>query len=131
MQRSAQTTWHLDGLGGGEDMSSNGRNDLPAWLPEWQDATAVMAQLDIGTLRRDVDSLVNLVLAEDTRFLDSLPAAVESAIVTPLLLLERINSDGTDALELVVAARLLRRSMNDVIDECPPELSSRLQKLPL
>lgn len=104
--------------------------ELPSWMPERLDAASLVQELDIEQLRADVTDLVEFALAEDTGFLDSLPEEVESALVTPLLLLGRVNSTNSDPVELVVAAQLVRRSVNDYLIRCPAELTARLMKLP-
>jgi hypothetical protein len=103
---------------------------LPPWLPEWEGAAELAAQTDIARLRADVADLVGYVLAEDTTVLDSLPEEVESALVTPLTMLGRVHDDGTDPVELVAAARLVRRSVAGCLDRCPDPVRARLLKLP-
>lgn len=111
-------------------MRAESDNGLPSWLPEWNGAEALASVLDPGDLLRDVKDLVDLVFSEDTEFLDSLPPAVESALVTPLLLLERAMSSDDDIVRVVVAARLVRRTIGRVLEQCPPELAEKLQELP-
>jgi hypothetical protein len=103
---------------------------LPPWLPEWDDAESIAQTVDIEALRGAVRDLVDLVLSEDTGVLDSLPSALESALVAPLVTLAQIaDQDGT-AIELVVAARLVRRSVYGQLDGSPTELVELVSRLP-
>jgi hypothetical protein len=70
------------------------------------------------------------VLAEDTRFLDALPSHVESALVTPLLILNDVYTNSTNPIELVVAARLVHRATTDALPDCPDELAAAISRLP-
>ena len=104
-------------------------NGLPPYLPEWVGAEVLADQLDTGELRRIAGELVKLVLAEDTSVLDSLPESVESALVTPLMILETARTSG-DVVRLVVAARLVRRGAETVMEQCPPDVKDKLLRLP-
>lgn len=106
------------------------RGLLPPWLPEWDGAEAVAEQIDTGELEVTIENLGNLVFAEDTVFLDSLPEIVESALVTPLSTLMSVHSSHENLTELIVAARLVRRSIAPCLDMVPQELLTLIQALP-
>nr|BFE61237.1 hypothetical protein GCM10020063_057630 [Dactylosporangium thailandense] len=69
---------------------------LPAYLPEWRGAESATAASDMPMVRQRARELVDLVLAEDTRYLDALPETIESAIVTPLSILSHALGQGSD-----------------------------------
>ncbi|MET7426691.1 hypothetical protein [Dactylosporangium sp. NPDC005555] len=102
---------------------------LPAYLPEWRGAAAAVAAADMVTLRRSARDPVDLVFAEDTRFLDALAEPLESAIVTPLAGLSQALAHGTN-VEIFVASRLVRRSVEDLLAGAPPELRRLVSRLP-
>lgn len=104
--------------------------DLPAWLSEWEGAEAVAASIDMATLRANAQDLVSYVLAEDTCVLDSLPEAIESALITPIAILGRVCDENRSTVELVVAARLVRRSAAGLFAQCSSELLAKLLRLP-
>lgn len=104
--------------------------NLPPWLREWAGAEAIAAGIDPAALRADVRELVDAVLSEDGAALDALPEAVESALVAPLAVLAELEEQDAGLVELVVAARVVRRSVRPVAGQCPPELLERIMKLP-
>jgi hypothetical protein len=106
-----------------------GMMGLPPSLPDWAGAEAESRNSDVMALRRHAQELVDLVLREDTRYLDALPESIESAIVTPLGILSHAIDEGTDA-ELVVASRLVRRSVSPFLTEAPEDLRRLLGHLP-
>jgi hypothetical protein len=81
-------------------------------------------------LSEAVTSLIDLVLTEDTRFRDALPGHVETALITPLLILNDVYANSTDPIELVVAARLVHRAATLVLPDCPQELAAAISRLP-
>jgi hypothetical protein len=105
-------------------------DELPPWLPEWNGASEVAARIDVARLRADIHDLVDYVLAEESVVLDSLPADLESSLVPPLALLAHLIERDSSVVELVVAARLVRRAAKNHLDDCPPEVARRLAKLP-
>lgn len=109
-----------------EHMESFG---LPAYLPEWRGAESATAAADMPMLRQRARELVDLVLAEDTRYLDALPETIESAIVTPLSILSHALDQGSD-VDVLVASRLVRRSVEYLLTEAPPQLQYLVTGLP-
>jgi hypothetical protein len=103
--------------------------DLPSWLPDWERAEAEVRASDVSALRSHAQELVDLVLAEDTEFLDALPEDIESAIVTPLSTLSVALEEGTD-VELVVASRVVRRTVTPFLAEAPEDLRRLIGHLP-
>lgn len=106
------------------------QRSLPPWLPEWAGAEAAAERIDVGRLKDTIEHVVNLVLAEDAVFLDSLPEVLESALVTPVGILDDIHSSHGSPVELVVAARLVRRSVAPYLDIVPPNLLTLIKDLP-
>jgi len=102
---------------------------LPSWLPDWAGAEAESRKLDVSALRLRAQELVDLVLTEDTEYLDALPASIESAIVTPLGVLSDSLDEGTD-VEVIVASRLVRRAIDPFLKEAPEELRRLIGYLP-
>ncbi|WP_148086364.1 hypothetical protein [Micromonospora sp. HM5-17] len=102
---------------------------LPSWLPDWAGAEAESRSLDVSALRLRAQELVDLVLTEDTEYLDALPASIESAIVTPLGVLSDSLDEGTD-VEVIVASRLVRRAIDPFLKEAPEELRRLIGYLP-
>jgi hypothetical protein len=103
---------------------------LPDRLPDWEGAERIAAQIDPVSLRMTVGQLVDLVLSEDVVFLDSLDDILESAIVVPLTILAGIYDDKRPLVELVVAARLVRRSVESYLEDAPQELVDLIYALP-
>ncbi|GAB3840924.1 hypothetical protein ACFPIJ_44520 [Dactylosporangium cerinum] len=102
---------------------------LPAWLPDWNGAADAVRDADLAAVRATARELVDLVLTEDSRYLDALTETVESAIVTPLAMLSEALDRGTDA-EVLVAARLVRRSVEAYLAEAPLRLRHLVRGLP-
>ncbi|WP_433076967.1 hypothetical protein ACQP1P_33300 [Dactylosporangium sp. CA-052675] len=101
----------------------------PAYLPEWRGAESATAASDMSMVRQRARELVGLVLAEDTRYLDALPETIESAIVTPLSILSHALDQGSD-VDVLVASRLVRRSVEYLLTEAPPQLQYLVTGLP-
>jgi hypothetical protein len=103
---------------------------LPPWIPEWNGAEAIAAEINREELRSTVGRLVDLVLTDDTVVLDSLSTALESAVITPLSTLASVYESEGKLTELVVAARLVRRSASPYMKDAPQEFRSLVEKLP-
>jgi hypothetical protein len=102
---------------------------LPPWLPDWEGAETATHATDIEAVRRCAQGLVDLVFTDDTVYLDSLPDELESALVSPLGILSDVLEGGSD-VELLVASRLLRRSIGSYLADAPQELRQLLHSLP-
>ncbi len=102
---------------------------LPSWLPDWEGAEAVARDCDISRLRSLAQELVDLVFTDDTVYLDALPSVIESAMVVPLGILSDALDDGTD-VELLVASRLVQRSVGDFLAEGPEDLRRSIGAFP-
>lgn len=126
LARSTWTGTKLSMLEGWEIMGIVG---LPSWLPDWAGAEAESRKSDVSALRLRAQELVDLVLTEDTEYLDALPASIESAIVTPLSVLSDSLDEGTD-VEVIVASRLVRRAIDPFLKEAPEELRRLIGYLP-
>ncbi|GII47804.1 hypothetical protein Psi02_42280 [Planotetraspora silvatica] len=103
-------------------------NHLPHYLPAWQGVDQIAQGLDVDALRATARELVDLVLTEDDVYLDALPDTVETSLVTPLGILASVLEGPSTFVELVVAARLVRKSAP--IAQCPPELVALIRQLP-
>ncbi|MGW1228321.1 hypothetical protein [Streptomyces sp. NPDC002530] len=103
---------------------------LPPWLPEWEGAAEIAEKCDANALRELVGKLLDLVFAEDTVFLDSLPDALESALVSSLNPLSETYESDAAPVNLVVASRLVRRSVLPYTDGGPEELKALIETLP-
>ena len=99
------------------------------WLPDWEGADAESRSCDVAALRVRAQELVDLVLAEDTEYLDALPEDIESAIVTPLSTLSAALDEGTD-VEVVVASRVVRRVVTPLLAAAPEDLRRLIGRLP-
>lgn len=102
---------------------------LPSWLPDWAGAEAESRKSDASAIRLRAQELVDLVLTEDTGYLDALPESIESAIVTPLGVLSDALDEGTD-VEVVVASRLVRRAVDAFLADAPEDLRRLVSHLP-
>jgi hypothetical protein len=103
---------------------------LPPWLPDWDDADAIARSVNAMELKSTIQALVDLVLTEDTQFLDSLQGDLESALISPLDTLAQIYDSSNSLVELVVASRLVRRSAIPYLRTAPEELKLLIQALP-
>ncbi|WP_139131506.1 hypothetical protein [Micromonospora halophytica] len=103
---------------------------LPSWLPDWAGVEAESRKFDVSALRLRAQELVDLVLTEETDYLDALPEIIESAIVTPLGVLSDALDEGTD-VEVIVASRLVRRAVDPFLAEAPEDLRRLIGHLPL
>jgi hypothetical protein len=74
--------------------------------------------------------MVDLVFTDDTVLLDSLAGDLEAALVPPLDAMAGLLDEQAGLLELVVAARLIRRSMAPLLGKVPKELRLLLEQLP-
>ncbi|QMU74874.1 hypothetical protein GXW83_02900 [Streptacidiphilus sp. PB12-B1b] len=103
---------------------------LPSWLPDWVGAEEISAETNSDILRMRVGELIDLVFTEDTIFLDSLSESLESALISPLGILGQIHDMDADPVELVVACRLVRRSVIPYLDGAPESLRILIEALP-
>jgi hypothetical protein len=78
----------------------------------------------------DAANAGHLVFTEDTVFLDSLPESLESVLVSTLNVLAEIYEGDANSTELVVASRLVRRSVFPYINDGPEELKVLIEALP-
>lgn len=102
---------------------------LPAWLPDWSGAGRIAEEVDVVVLRAVVRSLINVVFTDDTALLDSLGDSLESSLVTPLGILSEVYESG-DLVELIVAARLVKRSPIGHLGGAPTGLRMLIEALP-
>ncbi|MEV4639540.1 hypothetical protein AB0J80_19515 [Actinoplanes sp. NPDC049548] len=102
---------------------------LPSWLPDWAGAEEETRRADIPTLRLRAQELVDLVFTDDTDYLDALPESIEASVVTSVVVLSDALRDGTD-VEVVVASRLVRRSVDSLLAGAPEELRRLIRHLP-
>ncbi|WP_406094722.1 hypothetical protein [Kitasatospora purpeofusca] len=103
---------------------------LPPWLPDWEGVEDIATRIDAASLRERVGKLLDLVFTEDTILLDSLPETLESALVSPLNILGEIYESAASLTELVVASRLVRRSVISYLKDGPDELKVLIEALP-
>ena len=102
---------------------------LHPWLPEWIGAEQQLHHVDVAALRARAQELVDLVLTEDSVYLDALPEHIESSLITPLAILAKVLEDGSD-VEVLVAARLVGRGAATWVAEAPDDLRRLLTSLP-
>jgi hypothetical protein len=102
---------------------------LPARLPDWSGAERIANEIDVVALRLVVRSLIDMVFTDDTALLDSLGDSLESSLVTPLGILSDVYEDG-DLVEMIVAARLVKRSAISHLSGVPTGLRMLIEALP-
>ncbi|WP_147312341.1 hypothetical protein [Thermomonospora umbrina] len=103
---------------------------LPLWLPEWNGAEDAGKEIGIERVSFIVARLIDLVLTDDAAVLDSLPPDIESALIGPLDTLASVYEGGGSLTELVVAARLVRRSVMPYLRGTHEEMESLIRSLP-
>jgi hypothetical protein len=103
---------------------------LPTWHPDWVGAEEAVERLNPAGLRLRAQELVELVFGHGDRYLDALPEDIGSSIVTPLAMLSQALDHGTD-VEVLVAARLVRRSVESLLAEAPIMLRSLVREMPV
>jgi len=105
-------------------------SSLPSWLPDWAGVEEIAAQTDSDILRTQVAELLDLVFTDDTIFLDSLSEDLESALVPPLNILGEIYESTASLTELIVACKLVRRSVISYLNDGPQTLKVLIEALP-
>lgn len=86
--------------------------------------------IDEINLRARVGELLELVFAEDTILLDSLPENLEAELVATLGVLADVYRGSGSLTEIIVAARLVRRSTISLLDGVPRKLKDLITGLP-
>lgn len=98
---------------------------------EYEDMIALSRQVPSAELARVLGSIVELVLSEESDFIDSLTDEAQADFVVPLGMCARMLSDGGySAMELVSAACTVRYCAEPHMSEFPEGLVSMLAQLP-
>lgn len=105
-------------------------SSIPEWLPDWEGAEDVAKRINGDSLRKAVADLLELVYSDDTVYMDSLPEELESALISPLGFLAEAYEANESIIDVIVAARLVRRSVVGLIDSGPDNLKRLIESFP-
>ena len=98
-------------------------SDLEAYAAE-------AAELDMDAVQETATALVDLVLTDDSVYMDALPIAVQSEMLTPLAMLSDALDDRVDGPIIIAAVRAVKGSARYVLAQCPREMRALLEALP-
>lgn len=98
-------------------------SDLEAYAAE-------AAELDMAAVRETATALVDLVLTDDSAYMDALTIAVQSEMLTPLAMLSDALDDQADDQIIIAAVRAIKSSARYVVEQCPPEMKALIEALP-
>ena len=90
----------------------------------------IAAGLDMAAVRETATALVDLVLTDDYAYMDALPIAVQTEVVTPLTMLSDALDDRVDDPIIIAAIRAVKGSAQNVLAQCPPEMRALIEALP-
>jgi hypothetical protein len=88
------------------------------------------ASLDMDAVRSTATALVDLVLTEDTVYMDALPAEVQISTLTELGMLSEALADGAGDPIVIAAISALRGSTHHLLALCPPDMRELIEALP-
>jgi len=88
------------------------------------------AGLDMDAIRETATALVDLVLTDDYAYVDALPIAVQTEVLTPLAMLSDALDDQVDDSIIVAAIRAVKGSARNIMAQCPPEMRELIGALP-
>lgn len=97
--------------------------DLEAYAAE-------AARLDMDAVRETATTLVDLVLTDDNVYMDALPLAVQTEMLTPLAMLSDALDDHADDPIIIAAIRAVKGSARNIVTQCPPEMRELIEVLP-
>lgn len=99
--------------------------------PDALEAYATQAAgLDMNAVRATATALVNLVLTDDSAYIDALPDPVQVELLTPLAMLSEALQDRAADPVVIAAIRAVKGSAQDVLTKCPPEMRELIESLP-
>lgn len=98
---------------------------------EYEDMEDLSRELDVPALAGVLESIVDLIFAEESGLFDSLTDAAEADFVVPLGMCSKMLDDGGySAVELISAASTVRYCAESHMSEFPAELVELLSRLP-
>ncbi|MFF9672248.1 hypothetical protein ACF1GS_11135 [Streptomyces eurythermus] len=98
---------------------------------EYEDMVELSRGVDVSELTGVLNSIVELVLSEESGLLDSLTDAAQADFVVPLGMCAKMLSSGEySVIELVAAACTVSYCAASHMSEFPDELSRMLSQLP-
>ena len=84
----------------------------------------------MDAVRETATALVDLVLTDDYAYVDALPIAVQTEVLTPLAMLSDALDDQVDDSIIVAAIRAVKASVRNIMAQCPPEMRELIGALP-
>ncbi|WP_370372378.1 hypothetical protein [Catenulispora sp. GP43] len=84
----------------------------------------------MDAVRGTATALVDLVLTDDYAYMDALPIAVQTSVLTPLAMLSDALDDRVDDPIIIAAIRAVKGSVRNVLAQCPLEMRELIEALP-
>jgi hypothetical protein len=106
--------------------------DLPYPDDRWDGIEEYAASIDPVRLRATAQRIVDLVLTEDSVYMDTqLSDSVQGSLLVPLSYVARVLDSSRPFEDLVVAVREMRNLAARHLAEMPEELAEMIRALPL
>ncbi|MEY9910647.1 hypothetical protein ABIA35_006891 [Catenulispora sp. MAP12-49] len=105
-------------------------NSLSLGPSDLETYAAEAARHDMDAVRGAATALVDLVLTDDYAYMDALPIAVQTSVLTPLGMLSDALDDRVDDPIIIAAIRSVKGSVRGVLAQCPPEMRELIENLP-
>jgi len=105
-------------------------NSLSLRPSELEAYAAEVTELDVDAVRETATALVDLILTEDTVYMNKLPIAVQSELLTPLVMLSDALDNQVDDPLTIAAIRAVKSSARTVLAQCPAEMRELIETLP-